>query len=70
MHRGVGGGHLDQRLGIGESLEIFVKQLVFAGFERSGEPFAIARGLCHEFDLFGAGFPKQDRFLATLDDRA
>ena len=70
VHRRVGGGHFDQRLRVGEALEIFVVELVFADLECGGEALAAAGGLGGQLDLFRSCFLEEHRLGGALDDRA
>ena len=70
VHRRVAGRHLDDRLRIGQALEIFVVDFFFGGVERGDQALSAARGLGNDLDLLRPGLLEQDRLLGALDDRA
>jgi len=70
MHGGFVGRHLHHGLGVGEPPEIFVVELVLAGFERGSQAPSAARGLRYDLQLFGTRSFEQERFLCPFDDRA
>jgi hypothetical protein len=70
VHGGFVGRHLHHGLRVGEPPEIFLVELVLAGFERRSHALPAAGGLRNNLQLLGAGPLEQEGFICRFDDRA
>ena len=61
VHRRVAGRHFDQRLRVGEALEIFVVELVLGGLERAAMALAVAAVLATISTCSGPAFLNSTR---------
>lgn len=70
VHRSLAGSHLHHRLGIGESPEILLVELVLADLECGRQAPWATRGLRNDLELLRTCSFEQDRLLGAFDNRA